>query len=64
VGPRAGLEAVAKKKIPAPAGNQTLAVQSVAQSLHSLSYPKFRKVKNLPTAVVSVAANYYYYYCC
>jgi hypothetical protein len=30
VGPRAGLEAMAKKKYPSPAGNRTLVAQPVA----------------------------------
>jgi len=41
VGPSAGLEAMAKGKIPVPAGNCTPVVQSVAKSLHCLSYPGY-----------------------
>jgi len=34
MGPRAGLDAVVKTEIPDSAGNQTPAVQTVAQSLY------------------------------
>jgi ABC-type taurine transport system ATPase subunit len=39
VNPRAGMDAVAKRRISAPVGNRTLVVQTVTYSLYWLSYP-------------------------
>jgi hypothetical protein len=56
VGPRTSLDAVARRRIPAPAGTRTLVVQPVAWSLYCLSYhgcsfflcklPKWRRHKS------------------
>jgi hypothetical protein len=55
VGPRAGLDAVVKRKwaISAPAGNRTPAVQPVALSLYWLSYPEGSHFKSRPDYCIS-----------
>jgi len=52
VGPRAGLNAVMKRKIHAPTGNRALVVQPRALSLYWLSYPSSNKVLAHTTVLV------------
>jgi hypothetical protein len=46
VGPRAGLDAVAKRKIPVPGGNRTPVVQPTAWTLYWPSYPEHTLYRN------------------